>query len=85
MARSWNFFRYRGEHRHQRRLIRRKSAASVTGVVAVKLRATHVGAEVLVAQTPKVRATQVGVEVLVTYPLPVVTTTFVSHIYEDYV
>lgn len=101
MARSWNFFRYRGEHRHQRRLIRRKLAPSVAGST-VKLQATHTGvevlvagtpkvrdtqtgAEVLVAQTAKVRSTQVGVEVLVEYPLPVVTTKFVSHIYEDYV
>lgn len=50
-----------------------------------KVRATHAGAEVLTQQTPKLRASHVGMELLLTYPLPTVTTKYVSHLYEDYV
>lgn len=96
-----NIFRDRGERRYSRHFLKRKFVgtnppvqvklqathvgAEVLTQQTPKVRGTHVGAEILTQQTPKVRASHVGAEVLLTYPLPAVTTTFVPHIFEDYV
>jgi hypothetical protein len=78
-------FRDRPELHIARRLQRRMRWVGTKLPPAIQTQTTHIGAEVLVGQTSTAQTTHIGAEVLVSYPLPTITTKFVSHIFEDYV